>query len=39
LGGFVIWEPAPALMLFGTAGLAIWGLDEFLFRLQGKPAA
>jgi uncharacterized membrane protein YheB (UPF0754 family) len=39
LGGFVIWEPAAALTLFGTAGLAIWGLDEFLFRLQGKPSA
>jgi uncharacterized membrane protein YheB (UPF0754 family) len=34
LGGFVIWEPAAALALFGTAGLAIWGLDEMLFRLQ-----
>jgi uncharacterized membrane protein YheB (UPF0754 family) len=34
LGGFVIWEPVAALTLFGTAGLAIWSLDEVLFRFQ-----
>ena len=39
LGGFVIWEPAASLTLFGTAGLAIWALDEFLFRLRSNPAA
>lgn len=39
LGGFVIWEPAAALTLFGAVGLTIWGLDEALFRLRaGRPA-
>jgi len=32
LGGLVIWQPLPALILFGVLGLLIWGIDEALMR-------
>ncbi|MFN3596027.1 MAG: DUF445 domain-containing protein [Rubricoccaceae bacterium] len=34
LGGFVIWQPVGALVVFVAAGLALWGLDEALVRLR-----
>jgi len=33
-GGFVIWQPAPAIVFFGTLGLVLWGLDIALLRLR-----
>lgn len=35
-GGLVIWQPVPALLLFGALGLSLWFLDEMLMRLR-KP--
>jgi uncharacterized membrane protein YheB (UPF0754 family) len=32
LGGLVIWQPIPALLLFTAVGLLIWGVDEALLR-------
>jgi len=33
-GGLVIWQPVPALVLFGVLGLALWLLDEMLLRAR-----
>ncbi|PAP76224.1 DUF445 domain-containing protein [Rubrivirga marina] len=33
-GGFVIWQPLGALVLFVTIGLALWGIDEALVRAR-----
>ncbi len=33
-GGLVIWQPVPALILFGVLGLALWLLDEMLLRAR-----
>jgi uncharacterized membrane-anchored protein YjiN (DUF445 family) len=35
-GGLVIWQPVPALILFGALGLSLWLVDETLMRLR-KP--
>jgi len=35
-GGFVIWEPVGALVVFVAAGLLLWGADEALVRLRGR---
>ena len=32
IGGLVIWQPVPALALFGVVGVLIWGIDEALMR-------
>ncbi|MGI9173834.1 MAG: DUF445 family protein, partial [Rhodothermales bacterium] len=32
LGGLVIWQPLSALGTFGTLGLAVYALDEALYR-------
>jgi uncharacterized membrane protein YheB (UPF0754 family) len=33
-GGLVIWQPVPALVLFGMLGLALWLIDEALIRMR-----
>ncbi len=33
-GGFVIWQPLGALVLFVTIGLVLWGVDEALVRAR-----
>ena len=35
-GGLVIWQPVPALILFGVLGLSLWLIDEALMKLR-KP--
>ena len=35
-GGLVIWQPVPALILFGVLGLSLWLIDEALMRMR-KP--
>ena len=35
-GGLVIWQPVPALILFGVLGLSLWLIDEALMKLH-KP--
>jgi len=34
VGGLVIWQPVPALVLFSGVGAVLFGLDEVLFRLR-----
>ena len=34
VGGFIIWAPAAALVAVTTLGLAVYGLDEALFRAR-----
>ncbi|WP_251953680.1 DUF445 domain-containing protein [Salinibacter ruber] len=34
IGGFIIWAPAAALVVVTTLGLAVYGLDEALFRAR-----
>ncbi|WP_119841990.1 DUF445 domain-containing protein [Salinibacter ruber] len=34
IGGFIIWAPAAALVAVTTLGLAVYGLDEALFRAR-----
>ncbi len=34
IGGFIIWAPAAALVVFTTLGLAIYGVDEVLYRTR-----
>jgi hypothetical protein len=38
LGGFVIWQPVPALMAFVVLGGGLYAADEVIFRLR-KAAA
>jgi len=33
-GGLVIWQPIPALILFGVLGVSLWFIDEVLMRLR-----
>ena len=35
-GGLVIWQPVPALILFGVLGLSLWLVDEALVRLRKR---
>lgn len=39
LGGFVIWRPVLALSVFGVIGLALYTIDEVLFRARRKALA
>jgi hypothetical protein len=38
VGGFIIWAPVASLILFTALGLAIYGLDEALFRTRTNAA-
>jgi hypothetical protein len=38
VGGLIIWAPAAALAFFTTVGLAIYAVDEALFRAQAGPS-
>ncbi|MFB6230807.1 MAG: DUF445 domain-containing protein [Salinibacter sp.] len=38
VGGFIIWAPGASLIVFTTLGLAIYGLDEALFRTRTSAA-
>jgi uncharacterized membrane-anchored protein YjiN (DUF445 family) len=38
VGGLIIWAPAPALAVVTTVGLAVYGVDELLFRAQSSPS-
>jgi uncharacterized membrane-anchored protein YjiN (DUF445 family) len=38
VGGLIIWAPAPALTIVTSIGLAVYGVDELLFRAQSSPA-
>ncbi len=33
-GGLVIWQPVPALRLFGVLGVSLWLIDEALIRMR-----
>jgi uncharacterized membrane-anchored protein YjiN (DUF445 family) len=35
-GGLVIWQPVPALLLFGGLGLSLWLIDEALMRMRKR---
>jgi len=37
IGGLIIWAPAAALAFFTTIGLAIYAVDEVLFRVRPSP--
>lgn len=36
VGGLVIWQPLPALGVFGVLGLTLYALDELLYRAQQR---
>jgi uncharacterized membrane protein YheB (UPF0754 family) len=36
VGGLIIWAPAPALTIVTSVGLAVYGIDELLFRTQSS---
>ncbi|MFB6097535.1 MAG: DUF445 domain-containing protein [Salinibacter sp.] len=36
VGGFIIWAPAAALVVFTALGLALYALDEVLFRAHSS---
>jgi hypothetical protein len=38
VGGFIIWAPALALVVFTALGLGIYALDEALFRARATGA-
>ncbi len=38
IGGFIIWAPAVALVVFTTLGLAVYALDEILYRSRTDAA-
>jgi uncharacterized membrane protein YheB (UPF0754 family) len=38
IGGFIIWAPAVALLVFTGLGLAIYAVDEILFRSHPPSA-
>jgi hypothetical protein len=35
-GGLVIWQPLPALLTFGAAGLLVFGIDRMLGPVTGR---
>lgn len=37
IGGLIIWAPAAALTLVTTVGLAVYAVDEVLYRTQSSP--
>jgi uncharacterized membrane-anchored protein YjiN (DUF445 family) len=39
IGGFIIWAPAAALTVVTTIGLAVYAVDEALFRMRSSPDA
>jgi hypothetical protein len=39
IGGLIIWAPAAALAFFTVVGLAIYAVDEVLFRARPAPEA
>ena len=38
VGGFIIWAPAVALVAFTTLGLAVYAVDEILYRARTDAA-
>jgi uncharacterized membrane protein YheB (UPF0754 family) len=38
VGGFIIWAPAVALLAFTTLGLAVYAMDEILYRSRTDAA-
>ena len=36
VGGLVIWQPIPALILFGATGAVLFGVDELIYRLRSR---
>ena len=38
IGGLIIWTPAVALVAFATLGLAVYALDEVLYRTRTDAA-
>jgi uncharacterized membrane protein YheB (UPF0754 family) len=36
IGGLVIWQPAPALLLFGIIGLSLWLVDTALMQRRKR---
>jgi uncharacterized membrane protein YheB (UPF0754 family) len=38
VGGFIIWAPAVALVAFTTLGLAVYAVDEILYRSRTDAA-
>ncbi len=38
VGGLVIWQPIPALVLFGASGAVLFGIDELIYRLRRSRA-
>jgi uncharacterized membrane protein YheB (UPF0754 family) len=39
VGGLIIWAPAPALTVVTTLGLAVYAIDEALFRMRSSREA
>jgi uncharacterized membrane-anchored protein YjiN (DUF445 family) len=39
IGGLVIWQPLPALLLFTVSGAVLFGVDEGLYRLRERKEA
>jgi len=39
VGGLVIWQPLPALLLFTVFGAVLFGVDEGLYRMREKKNA
>jgi uncharacterized membrane-anchored protein YjiN (DUF445 family) len=39
IGGFIIWAPAAALSVVTAVGLAVYAVDEALFRMRSSPDA
>jgi len=37
VGGLVIWQPIPALILFTATGTVLFGVDELIYRLRRAP--
>lgn len=37
VGGFVIWEPVPALVVLAALGGTLWAADEALYRMRDRP--
>lgn len=36
IGGLVIWQPIPALILFAVSGTVLFGADELIYRIQRR---
>ena len=39
IGGLVIWQPVPSLILFAVSGAILFGADELIYRFRQRSSS